>query len=257
MSVMILISLAFTVIRYVTETGIIRMVDKYETSGEKMKWTRGFALGWSRSAWQLFLIDLLFDVPVFIVFFILVCFAILPIFINPAGVFITFGVVLMLLFLAFVVKLAINLFKRIIWRACVIEGLGVFDSIRRGWKLFVTRFMDIFVLGLINTGIRIGYGLVMIPVLLFLLGMGLTGGGVIGLMLFLAIKGVGMVLAIIVAVFIGVLVMSTIIGLPMTLLQGFLLTYLSTDWTLAYRELMDTETVNLLPAATVEPALPA
>jgi len=80
-----------------------------------------------------------------------------------------------------------------------------------------------------------------------------VGGGVIGLMLFLTIKGVGMVLAIIVAVFVGVLVMSTIIGLPMTLIQGFLLTFLSTDWTLAYRELMNSESAKLLAAAPVEP----
>ncbi len=253
MSVMILISLAFAVIRYVTETGIIRMVDKYETSGQKVKWTQGFALGWSRSAWQLFLIDLLFHVPVFLVFFFLFVFAALPLIINPAGIFITFGVGLMLIILAIGVNLATNLFTRIVWRACVIEGLGVFDSVRRGWKLFVARFMDIFLLGLLNTGIRIGYGLVMIPVFLFLLGMGLVGGGVIGLMLFLTIKGVGMVLAIIVAVFVGVLVMSTIIGLPMTLIQGFLLTFLSTDWTLAYRELMNSESAKLLAAAPVEP----
>jgi hypothetical protein len=256
LSVMILIGVAFAVIRYVTETGIIRMVDKYEISGEKVKWTRGFVLGWSRSAWQLFLIDLVFRVPVIIVFFFLFCFAALPLFINPAGIFITFGEGIMLIFLAIGVKLATNLFTRIVWRACVIERRGVFDSIRRGWKLFVARFMNIFVLGLINTGIRIGYGLVMIPVFLFLLGMGLVGGGVTGLLLFLALKNVGMVLAIIVAVFAGILVMSTIIGLPMTLIQGFLLTYLSTDWTLAYRELMALESAKSLPAAPVEPAPP-
>jgi hypothetical protein len=43
----------------------------------------------------------------------------------------------------------------------------------------------------------------------------------------------------------------------MTLIQGFLLTFLSTDWTLAYRELMNTESSKLLPAAPVVPVEPA
>jgi len=34
------------------------MVDGHETMGEKVGFRQGWRLGWSRSAWRLFLIDL-------------------------------------------------------------------------------------------------------------------------------------------------------------------------------------------------------
>jgi hypothetical protein len=50
--------IASVVARYVAETSLIRMVDDYEETGEKHSVRQGFRLGWSRTAWRLFLIRL-------------------------------------------------------------------------------------------------------------------------------------------------------------------------------------------------------
>jgi len=45
--------------RYVAEAALIRMVNETEETGEKLSLRRGLRLGFSRTAWRLFLIDLL------------------------------------------------------------------------------------------------------------------------------------------------------------------------------------------------------
>jgi hypothetical protein len=90
-------------VRYVTETGIMRMVDQYETSGEKVNWREGLRMGWNRSAWRLFLIDMVIGLPITVAFLILFGCAIIPAFINPAGFVITIGGSFLLIFLAILV----------------------------------------------------------------------------------------------------------------------------------------------------------
>jgi len=43
--------------RYVSETALIKMVDQYEETEERLTIRKGFRLGWSRTAWRLFLIN--------------------------------------------------------------------------------------------------------------------------------------------------------------------------------------------------------
>ena len=45
--------------RYVSETALIRLVSEYQETGERRGAWQGIRMGWSRSAWRLFLIDLL------------------------------------------------------------------------------------------------------------------------------------------------------------------------------------------------------
>src|SRR5512138_393093 len=50
-------------VRYPSETAVIRMVDEYENSGSKLSFGQGWRLGWSRQAFRLWLIDLVLAVP--------------------------------------------------------------------------------------------------------------------------------------------------------------------------------------------------
>ena len=61
--VIVVLSIASTIARYVAETALIRMVDYHEETGEKPGVRQGFRLGWSRTAWRLFLISLLTGLP--------------------------------------------------------------------------------------------------------------------------------------------------------------------------------------------------
>ena len=55
--------IAAAVARYVSETALIRMVDEHEETGVQYSVRRGFRMGWSRTTWRLFLIDLLIGFP--------------------------------------------------------------------------------------------------------------------------------------------------------------------------------------------------
>ena len=48
--VFLILIVVFTVIRYVSETALIRLVDDHEETGEKRSLGRGIQMGWSRSA---------------------------------------------------------------------------------------------------------------------------------------------------------------------------------------------------------------
>ena len=48
--------------RYVSETAVIRMVDEYEATDSKMAIRQGFRIGWSRTSWRLFLINLIVNI---------------------------------------------------------------------------------------------------------------------------------------------------------------------------------------------------
>ena len=61
--VMMVVGIVLAIARYVSETAVIRMVDEYETSGNKMTVRQGFRIGWSRTAWRLFLINLIVNLP--------------------------------------------------------------------------------------------------------------------------------------------------------------------------------------------------
>ncbi|NIO72083.1 MAG: hypothetical protein GTN71_24425, partial [Anaerolineae bacterium] len=54
--VIVILIIAATIARYVAETALIRMVDDNEETGQQHSVRQGFRLGWSRTAWRLFLI---------------------------------------------------------------------------------------------------------------------------------------------------------------------------------------------------------
>ena len=68
--VLLLLGIAVAIFRYVGETSLVGMVNEYEQSGEKRSLRAGFKMGWSRTAWRLFLIDLVVGIPVALVMLI-------------------------------------------------------------------------------------------------------------------------------------------------------------------------------------------
>ena len=58
----------FAFLRYTAITASIRMVDKYELSGVKVGFRKAWHYGWSSAAWRAFLINLLVNLPLFLLF---------------------------------------------------------------------------------------------------------------------------------------------------------------------------------------------
>jgi hypothetical protein len=243
LTLVILIVSAF--VHYISQTALIRMVDRYEATGEKADWRAGFRLGWSRPALRLFLIDLLIFLAVFTVVILLFALAAVPLLLSIllgglaiiAGTLMTIGLGMLAVFAAIVLRALVVMTREVTYRECVLRGRGVIESIRSGIATLRANMRNVFLMWLLLLAIQIIYFVAAIPVVFLLLALGLVVGGIAGALLYLALQGGSILTAILAGVILGVLLLLAVVGIPMTFLRGLRATYLSTAWTLAYREI--------------------
>jgi hypothetical protein len=242
---------------YVAETALIRMVSDYENTGGRLSFSQGLRLGWSRTAWRLFLIDLLVALPVALGLVLLFGLVLSPLLlwttrdtlagiigtITSAGLFFPFLAVVIL------VSLLVSLLLRFFHRSCAIENLGVIASIRHGFEVVRNHLKDVGVMWLIMLSLGFAWSIAMIPIALLLaplfLILILTGGVIAGIpaVLVAALAGlfvegfIPWILGALVALPIFVLIVAS----PMIFLGGLWHAYRSTSWTVTYQELRGLE----------------
>jgi hypothetical protein len=252
----LLAAVAMAVVRYISQTALIRMVDRYEASGEKVTWRAGFRLGWSRSAGRLFLIDLLIFLVLFVGIVTVLMVAGGPLLLSLtlggiapiAGLVTTVGLGLLALFVIILMSAVVTMLREVFYRECILRGRGVIDSIRGGISVLRANFKNLLLMWLLLLAIQFVYAVAMIPVAVILFAVGLVIGGSAGAVLYLALQAGSIATAIIVGIVTGVLLLIAVIGIPSLFLRGLRETYLSTAWTLAYREIP----TSLLPAEPVK-----
>lgn len=255
----LLFIVVFTIARYVAETAVIRMVDQHETTGERAGVRQGFRWGWSRPAARLFLIDLWFAILVLAAFLLLALIAAAPLLVwlsdvnalRAIGTIAAIGLGLAFIVLAILGLIALSVLRQFFYRACVLEGLGVIDSIRRGFTLARQRALDALIIALILFGIGLGWFVVMIPIFILLAIVGLLVGGLPGLAIgfasSLVLQGAWpWVIGAVVALPIFLLVFVV----PVLFLSGLLRVFISTTWTLTYREARALESLPSGPEGT-------
>jgi hypothetical protein len=241
------------VAQYVSETALIRMVDNYEETGERLTFREGFKLGWSRKAWRLFLIDLVINLPALILFGVLLFLALVPLFLlgseqTSLGVF---GIIAAIGFLfvwvlgVIVASAILTLLKRFFRRACALEGLGVIDSIRRGYRVVRANLRDIGVMWLIMVGIDLAWPLVILPVVAIA---GLAAV-IIGGFVFFLFAALGSILTTgatpwLIAGILAFPAFLVVFGLPVWFVGGLRMTFVSSTWTLSYREVAALERLD-------------
>ena len=243
----LMLAVLFAILRFVSKTAIIRMVDNHEASGEKVGWRQGFRMGWSRQAWRVFVVNLVVFLPVFLVLVVLFGCAIAPVLLTRfsnglatwTGVIATIGLVFLLIFLMLLLVIILSLFMETINRVVVLQDTGVMEGIQLGWQLVRRNIKDVFLMWLILVGIQIGFAIVLIPLVLFLLAVGAVIGGGAGFGMFhlanaLWSQGAGWVSAFIT----GLALFFLVVGIPLLFLGGLKETFLSTVWTLTYRALV-------------------
>lgn len=245
-----LLAVVGTIVRYVSETALIRLVDSHESSGEKVGFRQGWRMGWSRAALKIFLIDLLIGIITAIVFLLLFGFALAPLLVwlidstalRVVGTAASIGMGMLVFFLAILVGVIIALLIHVIRRACILEELGVFEAIRRGIDLVRRRIVDVFLMGVILFAVGLGFVIVMIPVFIMLAVAGILLAGLPALLVG-ALIGIFMEGATpwILAAIIGLPILMLIIAVPTTFLRGLLQSFNSSTWTLTYRELVALE----------------
>ena len=257
--VLILLSIASVIVRYVAETALIRMVNDHEETGEKRSIRQGFRWGWSRTSLRLFAIDLLVFVPLVVGFILLLLLALAPLLLwtthsqaaGIVGTVTTIGLAVLFILLFIAVITAASLLIHFFRRVCALEEVGVVESIRRGYALVRRHLKDVFILWLIMVGLTFGWTILMIPVVLMLLivGVVLAGGPalLVGGLAGMASKGGPMPWLLGGAV--GLPIFLIVLTVPMLFLSGLWQIYRSGVWTLTYRELRALEAVQPAPLA--------
>lgn len=245
-SAIIILFIVSRIARYVAETALIRMTNDYSETGKRHRMWQGFRMGWSRNAWQLFLIDLAIDVPVALALTLLFLVALVPLLLwtvgstvaGVIGTLSTISLFLLAILSAIVVGVIVSLLKRVVRRACALEGLRASKAIRQGYAIVKDNLLDIGLTWLIAIGLRIGLAIVMVPVVLVLLAVSVTLSGALALLVGgltgLAFQGATpWVLAAVVSIPAFLLVLAA----PLAFLGGLLEVLLSSTWTLTYRQL--------------------
>lgn len=250
---LILTGVVMTFARYVAETAVIRMVDEYEATGNKPGVRQGFRFGWSRTSWRLFLINLLVNLPIFLIVLLMLAVGVgmfllitqdspvLTITSVVAGIGFFFLSIFVLIILSVVIRLLVEFF----WRACTLEQVGVREAIRQGWSMVRKNLGSVALMWLVLFGVGLLWMIFMViaffillPVLALTIVLGVVVSALPGL-LFAGISSLFLS---------GYLpwIVGVLAGLPLFLLVGFSpliflgsleRVFTSTVWTLVYREL--------------------
>ena len=232
-------------LRYVTRGSLIRMVDRYEETGEEVKFGAAFRLGWNRSAWRMLLISLILKLPVVLFGFAL---TIPPIglaiwsFVGGTGPRIVLGIVLLLLIipaslLTAVLSAVVRPFIQVAYRECTLNDLGAWDSVKAAFGLVRQNVGPVALQWLLLVGLGIAWQIALFPVNLVLFFLGLMVAGIPATIL----GGLGALLTswgpgVAVGVLTFVPVFLVVVVLPNVLFNTLATVFHSTVWTLTYRE---------------------
>jgi hypothetical protein len=249
--------------RYVSEAALLRMVDDHEQSGIKYGFWRGLKLGWSRSAWRIFLVNWCLNALAALAFALLFVPAFMPMAlwftrseaVRVVGILSTLGLSLVVLALVLVAGSILSVWKRLAWRACALENLSTLKSISRGLAMVRERLKDVGLMWLLMVGLRLVWPLLMVPFVLVLLPLaGLAAGGSA-----LALGGLAQSVwhgaaPWIAAALIGLTVFLTFLLVPLQLLGGIWEAFQSSVWTLTYRELLSAQRAVPEPIVRLAPS---
>ena len=250
---MLLIGIVVTIAYYVSVNAVIRMVDEYENSGTKMTVREGFRIGWSRTAWRLFLINLIVNLPA-IIFFLVLLIAGVSIFLSvvndnttltAANIVSMVGLVVLGIITVLTLSFLLNLLRPFFWRIAVLENAGVADSLRRGFAMVREHWKNVGLMWLVMIGLGIAWIVVSIIAIIVTIPVVILTGIVAAI-----VAGIpGLLLVGLFSLFLsgplpwiaaGLFVLPlffTIAFSPWLLLGSWQTVFTSTVWTLTYREL--------------------
>ena len=265
--VLVVVGIVVAIARYVSETAVIRMVDEYEASGTKMSARQGFRIGWSRTAWRLFLINLIVNLPAIALGLVLLVAGIGVFFalVNGSADFAAFSavsavvLVFLTIFAVIILTVLLRLLRNFFWRICVLENLGVRESLQRGFGMVLENWKNVGLMWLV----MLGLGIVWAVALAILVIITIPVVIVTAILAVLVVVVPYLVLVGIFSLFVsGILpwiagglfvapLFFTLAFSPWLLLSSWQSIFTSTVWTLTYRE------IKALPALAVpEPTTP-
>jgi hypothetical protein len=231
-----------TVVHYMARAALYRSVDQIEETGVAPKWREGFRLGWSNRSFRMWLLDLIVGIPFFIAVILLLLLGATPLLLLAAdssaakalGVIATIGLELLVILIIIIAGVVLGLLGQFWSREIALADRSVGQAFVLGYAAVRSRMKDSALTWLMLFGLGLAYGLVSIALAFALIGIGLAVGFGIGLPLYAATKSVGW------AVALGLLPFLAILAVPLIFVRGLWLTFESSAWTLAYREIAGT-----------------
>ena len=261
--VMIIVGIVMAIARFVSETSIIRMVDEYEATGNKLTVREGFRIGWSKTAWRLFLIDLITNLPAIALVLVLLVAGIGVYFawVNGTANFAAFSTVATIvlafitIFVVVILSIVLRLLRNFFWRISALEDIGVRESFRRGFAFVLENWKSVGLMWLVMIGLGIVWAVASIILIIVSIPLVIVTVVIAVLVValpFLLFVGVfstfltGWLAWIAAALFVAPL-FFTLAFSPWLLLGSWKAVYTSTVWTLTYRE------IKALPVITAAP----
>jgi len=228
-----------TVVRYVARAALYRSLDQIEETGVAPKWREGFRLGWSNRSFRMWLLDLIVGIPFFIAAMLLLLLGATPLLLlavdssaaKALSVIATIGLELLIVLLIIVAGVVLGVLGQFWSREIALADRSVGQALAAGYASVRRRLKDSALTWLVLFGLGLAYGLVSFALVFMLIGIGLAVGFGIGLPLYAVTKSVGW------AVALGLLPFLAILIVPLIFVQGLWLTFESSAWTLAYREI--------------------
>lgn len=246
----VVLLVAGRVAHYVAEAALIKMASDYSETGRRHTLWQGFRIGWSRAAWRLFLVDLAIHVPLALVLTLSFLAALAPLLLwiggnavaGTIGTLFTLALVSLVVLTSVVASAIISLPKRFFRRACVLERLSAGKAIRQGFSVIKENLLDIGLTWLMVAGVRIGLAVVMVPVVLILVTVSATLSGtlalVVGGLTGLAFEGAT---PWVLGAVVGIPAFLLVLAAPLAFVGGLREVFLSSTWTLTYRQLRGME----------------
>jgi len=276
LAVILAVSILLSVIaRYVAETSLIRMVDEAAENENRLSVWEGFKRGWSSRAGRLFLLDLAVGVLAVVAFIVVFGLAVAPILLaigSHEAILITaglgtVGILLLAVALWVAASAVLPLVLQPIRRACVLEEQGLLASIRQGVRMTRDHLKEVGLVWLVWMGIRLLWlplsvliVILLAPVLLLTIMAGAVLGGVpaalVGVVSSLFTSGAT---PWIMGALAGLPIFVPVMLSPMLFVTGLAKIYMSSIWTLAYRDLRAMEspvaaTARQMPHASARSA---
>jgi hypothetical protein len=229
-----------TIVRYVARAALYRSVDQIEATGVAPKWREGFRLGWSTRSFRMWLLDLIVGIPFFIAAMLLLLLGATPLLLlavdssaaKALGIVTTIGLELLIVLLIVLAAVVLGVLGQFWSREIALADRSVGQALAAGYDLVRRRLKDSALTWLMLFGLGLAYGLIALAFFFILAGIGLMAGFGIGLPVYALTKSAGWSVAL------GLLPFLAILIVPLLFVRGLWLTFESSAWTLAYREIV-------------------
>ncbi len=267
-AISLVINLLLALVRYPTETSLMRMVDQYETDGNKMKFKQGWSLGWNSRAFRIWVIDLIVGAPGLVIALGIAIggaifafnavkgdFSFAP---GIIGLMILAGFLLLLLA---IVMIFVGLWRQFIVRAIAIDDASIGEGFKKGWAMMAHNFKNAFLTWLVMVGLKIGFGIaffialiVLLPAMAIMMIPGAIVGAIPGAIAFgiTSVFSSGLA-AWIVGGIVALIFFFTVVASPATLVGSWFDLFSSSIWTQTYREMKAGEVPPVLQTSEVVP----